>query len=280
MAKSSSKKNRLGFIVGLITVVFAVVGIASTADRVISKVKNFDSKAAAKAEYEEFLEPFVMFDPDPFDDISTAKIAQLINAAIWSVTSDDDSSDMYEYTDGGLLIPAQAVTEEFTRLFGSQIEDLEYVYRTVDMSAHDITYDSAQAGFIIPITSIDTAYIPEVYEIETQGNSIILSVGYIGAKSWAQVKDGEYSAAEPDKYMQITLREQDNGGYYIASVQSGDSQQVAAITVTAPVTSTEKATAPVTESTTAAEETQASEDEESTSDIQEDSQEESAESED
>ncbi len=280
MAKSSSKKNRLGFIVGLITVIFAVVGIASTADRVISKVKNFDSKAAAKAEYEEFLEPFVMFDPDPFDDISTAKIAQLINAAIWSVTSDDDSSDMYEYTDGGLLIPAQAVTEEFTRLFGSQIEDLEYVYRTVDMSAHDITYDSAQAGFIIPITSIDTAYIPEVYEIETQGNSIILSVGYIGAKSWAQVKDGEYSAAEPDKYMQITLREQDNGGYYIASVQSGDSQQVAAITVTAPVTSTEKATAPVTESTTAAEETQASEDEESTSDIQEDSQEESAESED
>ena len=280
MAKSSSKKNRLGFIVGLITVIFAVVGIASTADRVISKVKNFDSKAAAKAEYEEFLEPFVMFDPDPFDDISTAKIAQLINAAIWSVTSDDDSSDMYEYTDGGLLIPAQAVTEEFTRLFGSQIEDLEYVYRTVDMSAHDITYDSAQAGFIIPITSIDTAYIPEVYEIETQGNSIILSVGYIGAKSWAQVKDGEYSAAEPDKYMQITLREQDNGGYYIASVQSGDSQQVAAITVTAPVTSTEKATAPVTESTTAAKETQASEDEESTSDIQEDSQEESAESED
>lgn len=280
MAKSSSKKNRLGFIVGLITVIFAVVGIASTADRVISKVKNFDSKAAAKAEYEEFLEPFVMFDPDPFDDISTAKVAQLINAAIWSVTSDDDSSDMYEYTDGGLLIPAQAVTEEFTRLFGSQIEDLESVYRTVDMSAHDITYDSAQAGFIIPITSIDTAYIPEVYEIETKGNSIILSVGYIGAKSWAQVKDGEYSAAQPDKYMQITLREQDNGGYYIASVQSGDSQQVAAITVTAPVTSTEKITAPVTESTTAVGESQAAEDEESTSDAQDDSQEETTESED
>ncbi len=280
MAKSSSKKNRLGFIVGLITVVFAVVGIASTADRVISKVKNFDSKAAAKAEYEEFLEPFVMFDPDPFDDISTAKIAQLINAAIWSVTSNDDSSDMYEYTDGGLLIPAQAVTEEFTRLFGSQIEDLESVYRTVDMSAHDITYDSAQAGFIIPITSIDTAYIPEVYEIETKGNSIILSVGYIGAKSWAQVKDGEYSAAEPDKYMQITLREQDNGGYYIASVQSGDSQQVAAITVTAPVTSTEKVTVPVTESTTAVDESQTAEDEESTSEAQEDSQEETMESED
>ena len=179
MAKSSSKKNRLGFIVGLITVVFAVVGIASTADRVISKVKNFDSKAAAKAEYEEFLEPFVMFDPDPFDDISTAKIAQLINAAIWSVTSNDDSSDMYEYTDGGLLIPAQAVSEEFTRLFGSQIEDLESVYRTVDMSAHDITYDSAQAGFIIPITSIDTAYIPEVYEIETKGNSIIGESRYL-----------------------------------------------------------------------------------------------------
>ncbi len=280
MAKSSSKKNRLGFIVGLITVIFAVAGIASTAQWVITKVKNFDSKAAAKAEYEEFLEPFVMFDPDPFDDISTAKIAQLINAAIWSVTSDDDSSDMYEYTDGGLLIPAQAVTEEFIRLFGSQIEDLESVYRTVDMSAHDITYDSAQAGFIIPITSIDTAYIPEVYEIETKGNSIILSVGYIGAKSWAQVKDGEYSAAEPDKYMQITLREQENGEYYIASVQSGDSQQVAAITVTAPVTSTEKATSSAPESTTAEGESQAAEDEESTSEAQDDSQEETTDSED
>ena len=94
------------------------------------------------------------------------------------------------------------------------------------LCSHDITYDSAQGGFIIPITSLEVAYTPEIYEIEKKANSIILSVGYIGAKAWAEIDGGEYVSPQPDKFMKITLRQGENG-YYIASLQSVNAQEVA-----------------------------------------------------
>jgi hypothetical protein len=105
------------------------------------------------------------------------------------------------------------------------------------MSSHDITYDSAQGGFIIPITSLEVAYTPEVYEIEKKANSIILSVGYIGSKAWAEINGDEYASPQPDKFMKITLRQGDKG-YYIASLQSVNAQEIAnAPTVAATVVS-------------------------------------------
>jgi RNA polymerase sigma factor (sigma-70 family) len=93
------------------------------------------------------------------------------------------------------------------------------------MSAFDITYDAALKSYILPITGIESAYTPKVYEIEEKGSSVILSVGYINNKAWAQVADDGYTTPEPDKYMKITLRER-SGGMYVASIQAVDGQEV------------------------------------------------------
>ena len=224
----AKKKSKLAFPLGMLIIIFAIIGIVAAAKAGVSLFRDLTDNSAQKEEYEEFLRPVVMYDPDPFDDVRSADITQLVNAAIWSLITQSGSTESFAYSTGdnmGILIPVEQVTAEFNRLFGNEI-DIASQYDSIDMSSHDITYDSAQGGFIIPITSLEVAYTPEIYEIEKKANSVILSVGYIGSKAWAEIDGGEYVAPQPDKFMKITLR-QGEKGYYIASLQSVNAQEVA-----------------------------------------------------
>lgn len=225
MAKT--KKNKLAFPIGIIAAILAVVGLITVIRFSADTVKNLADKTADKKEYEQLLTPVVMFDPDPFDDLTQADVSQLLNSAVWALLMSEDGADKYPYSEGeniGIVVPQADIEQYFVSLFGTEI-DIASMHSSLDMSEYDITYDAALQSYILPITGIESAYTPKVYDIKKQGSSFILSVGYIGTKAWVQVADGEYSAPEPDKFMKITLRERD-GGMYISSIQATDIQEV------------------------------------------------------
>lgn len=225
MAKT--KKNKLAFPIGVIAAILAVVGLITVIRFSADTVKNLADKTADKKEYEQMLTPVVMFDPDPFDDLTQADVSQLLNSAVWALLMSEDGADKYPYSEGeniGIIVPQADIEQYFVSLFGTEI-DIASMHSSLDMSEYDITYDAALQSYILPITGIESAYTPKVYDIKKQGSSVILSVGYIGTKAWVQVADGEYSAPEPDKFMKITLRERD-GGMYISSIQATDIQEV------------------------------------------------------
>lgn len=242
MAKSKNK-NRLAFPIGIIAAVLAVIGLITVIRFSADTIQNFSDKTAEKKEYEEMLTPVVMFDPDPFDDLTQADVSQLLNSAVWALLMSDEGADKYPYSEGetfGILVPQEDIEQYFVSLFGTEI-DLASLHSSIDMSEYEITYDAALKSYILPITGVESAYTPKVYEIEKQGSSVILSVGYIGNRAWVQIEDGEYTAPEPDKYMKITLRER-SGGMYISSIQAVDGQEV--------IGTTEQTRAPETEATT------------------------------
>lgn len=255
MAKA--KKNKLAFPIGVIAAILAVVGLITVIKFSVDTVKNLADHTADKKEYEQMLTPVVMFDPDPFDDLTQADVSQLLNSAVWALLMSEDGADKYPYSEGeniGIVVPQADIEQYFVSLFGTEI-DIASMHTTLDMSEYDITYDAARQSYILPITGIESAYTPKVYDIQKQGSSLILSVGYIGTKAWVQVADGEYSAPEPDKYMKITLRERD-GGMYISSIQATDVQEVIGTTerreyiedesTTLPTVSEAETTAPLT----------------------------------
>ncbi len=240
MAKT---KNRLAFPIGIIAGILAVIGLITIIRFSVDTIQNLSDKAAEKKEYEKMLTPVVMFDPDPFDDLTQADVSQLLNSAVWSLLMSDEGADKYPYSEGetfGILVPQGDIEQYFVSLFGTEI-DLASLHSSIDMSEYEITYDAALKSYILPITGVESAYTPKVYEIEKQGSSVILSVGYIGNRAWVQIEDGEYTAPEPDKYMKITLRER-SGGMYISSIQAVDGQEV--------IGTTDKTRAPETEATT------------------------------
>ncbi len=252
MAKA--KKNRLAFPIGIVAGVLAVIGLITVIKFSADTINNLTDNASEKSEYEKMLTPVVMFDPDPFDDLTQADVSQLLNSAVWALLMSEDGADKYPYSEGeniGIVVPQTDIEQFFISLFGTEI-DIASLHSSIDMSEYDITYDAALKSYILPITGIESAYTPKVYEIEKQGSSLILSVGYIVNKAWVQISDGEYAAPEPDKYMKITLRERD-GGMYVSSIQAVDGQEVIGTTersetepeaTTAPETT--EATAPLT----------------------------------
>ncbi len=254
MAKA--KKNKLAFPIGIIAGILAVIGLVTVIKFSVDTVKNITDDTADKKEYEQMLTPVVMFDPDPFDDLTQADASQLLNSAVWALLMSEDGADKYPYSEGeniGIVVPQADIEQYFVSLFGTEI-DIASMHSTLDMSEYDITYDAARQSYILPITGIESAYTPKVYDIQKQGSSVILSVGYIGTKAWVQVADGEYAAPEPDKYMKITLRERD-GGMYISSIQATDVQEVIGTTehrdepveeTTLPLTEAETTSAPLT----------------------------------
>ncbi|MBQ3006461.1 MAG: hypothetical protein IJD78_02765 [Clostridia bacterium] len=228
MAARKRKKNKLAFPVGVIAIILAIIGLVTVVDFSIDTVKNLTDKTADKKEYEEMLKPVVMFDPDPFDDLTQADVSQLLNSAVWALLMSEDGADKYPYSEGenfGIVVPQADIEKYFVSLFGTEI-DIAAMHSSIDMSDYDITYDAALKSYILPITGVESAYTPKVYTIEEQGSSLILSVGYIGNSAWVQVADGEYTAPEPDKYMKITLRERSGGTMYVSSIQSTDGQEV------------------------------------------------------
>ncbi len=225
MAKA--KKNKLAFPIGIIAAVLAVIGLITVIKFSADTVKDLADNTADKKEYEKMLTPVVMFDPDPFDDLTQADVSQLLNSAVWALLMSDEGTDKYNYSEGenfGIVVPQSDIEQYFVSLFGTEI-DIASMHSSIDMSEYDITYDAALKSYILPITGIESAYTPKVYDIEKQGSSLVLSVGYIGNKAWVQIADGEYAAPEPDKFMKITLRERD-GGRYVSSIQATDVQEV------------------------------------------------------
>ncbi len=228
--KKNPQKSRLAFPLGLLAVVLAIIGAVTVVNFAVDKVQLLTDRTAEKAEYEKFLKPVVMFDPDPFDDLGQADITQLLNSAVWALLTDETNSDKYEYLEGGLKVPQADIEAKFISLFGTEI-DIASMHTLLDMSVYDISYDSTLQCYIIPVTGVETAYTPKVFEIKEQGSTVILTVGYIGNEVWAQIDSPDSYVPEPDKYMEITLRERDDN-YYIAAIKAIDSQEVATVATT------------------------------------------------
>lgn len=245
---NSKRKNKLAFPIGIIAGILAIVGLVTVINFTVDKINGLTDKTAEKAEYEEMLKPVVMFDPDPFDDLTQADVSQLLNSAVWALLMSEDGADKYPYSEGetfGIVVPQADIESYFVSLFGTEI-DIASLHSSIDMSEYEITYDAALKSYILPITGVESAYTPKVYEIEKQGSSKILSVGYIGNLAWAQIEDGEYTTPEPDKYMKITLRERSGGMMYVSSIQAVDGQEVIGTTEPARAPETEAETEPST----------------------------------
>lgn len=243
--KKKKRAHPWAFPLGLLIAVLSITGLVciilagiNTVDRAITKAKNID-------DYNTMLTPVVMNDPDMFDDISKADMNQLIDISIWSILKSNLSPDTYEYGDNGMIIPEEDVAAEYTKLFGTEIAP---IHSTVTGYGYEFFYDSVSRSYTIPLTGIVPTYTPSVIDVDKKSNTIVLTVAYLSSDQWAQNSEGEMVPPEPDKYVKVTLRENDNG-YYISAMQATTNSDTA-------TTNASQTTTAAPETTTAAPATQ------------------------
>lgn len=232
------RRNKAAMPVGIVVIIFAVIGLAAVIAGIILGVGKLTDQSAKKSEYESFITPVIMFDPDPFDDVTKGNQEQLINAAIWALLKSDLDTSVYATDDGNLSIPQADVEKYFSKLFGPEAKP---EHRSVTGLGYEFSYDSAKQAYIVPITGVEPIYTPRVFEISKKGNTVELLVGYLGSSQWAQAENGDMVEPEPDKYVTVVLRESADG-YYVSAIRSTNAPETeSAPTTTTPPDTTQEA---------------------------------------
>jgi len=221
MATEKKSTRKGSFFIGLVVVLLAIVGAGTLISFAGSGVSNLLGDAKKKAEYAKFLEPVIANDPDPFDDVSKASQAQLLDCAIWKLLKQNADLETGRYeavplADGaGFQIPKEDVEETFTLLFG---EPAAFMHDTIDGGSYIFTFDKTKQAYLVPITATMPIYIPRVTEIDKRSRTVVLTVGYLPSSEYAQHENGDIIPPEPDKYRKITLLTS-RDGYVIRAIQ-------------------------------------------------------------
>lgn len=216
---NEKKTKAANYIVGVFVLVFFVIGVASTVSLIAGRVRKASDNGAKLREYESFIYPVVMNDPDTFDDVSKAQQSQLIAISIWSILQSNLDTDKYSYSDKGMLIPKKDVEEAFQRLFGA---DVKVNHTSTDGGGIEFKYSEKKGQYIIPITGITPLYTPSVLDAKEKNDFITLSVGYLSGDDWEQDENGNLVKPEPSKYVKIILRKNGDCGYCISALRSAD----------------------------------------------------------
>ena len=218
--RSVHARRRTGyFIVGLLVLFFAAFGAWRLVTFVVdgAKERAAEKTLAQAAEFNPWLIPAAAVDVEPFDDITGAKMEELVEMSVWSVLNTVSDPSVYEYGVKELRIPAEEVENAYRRFFGT---DVPIVHCTVSGYGYQFAYDELADVYRIPFTTISPLYTPKIVSAEIRGDATVITCGLVNAGLYAQNPEtGELEIPEPDKYIKVTLRRGADGDH-IRAIQS------------------------------------------------------------
>ena len=207
VAHTGRHKRRWAAPLGALILVLAVIGAVSVVTSMVKAVSGAMelSRQEQYTRYAEFIQPVVLFDPQPFDSVARADNEDLLKAAYWAAQLSHNASNEPDYDqitlpDGSTRyrMPVQALLEQGRRLFGVEIAPASF---TIDGMVYQ--YDDAEGQLYVPQNSHSGLYMPKVTHAEKRDGKILLTVGYISTMSVG-------ADPQPVKTMLYTLR--DDGG--------------------------------------------------------------------
>ncbi|MBQ6935371.1 MAG: hypothetical protein IJN49_02370, partial [Clostridia bacterium] len=160
------KKKKAPFIIGLIVIIFAVIGVISVGIFIKNSVKENITAENDYSAYSKYLTWVVGIDPDPFTDITKADFDDLLNIAVCSLLTDGVKTDEYDVTEFGLVVPAADVEQYFRRWFGN---DVQIVHATVQGYGYEFQYDATTNCYYVPLTGVVPPFTARIESAKKTG---------------------------------------------------------------------------------------------------------------
>lgn len=180
-----------------------------------SVMEMFDNSGELER-FESFISPVVMMDPAPFTTVENLDDDALLQSSLWAALTGENRS-AYTYDENGLLlVPASDVNVAAAKLYGPETH---IVHRSFDDTDASYLFDPEISAYRVPSVN-KVAYSPSITSMQKNGDSIVLTVGYVAPGNiWTtEPADGsENSEPTPEKYMLYTLTKSEQG-YYISSL--------------------------------------------------------------
>lgn len=215
METKARKPINKTMVFGGVVLFFAVIGLIASIVFVVKGIGSIAGGSKKKEELAWFISPVVMQDPPPFESPDKATNTTIITAGVWRFIMTQDTSKYPIDEFNFITVPQSDIEVQIKQLFG----DVQYTHETVGDTELMITYNSEAKSYIFPATPHVLPYTPKVEEIKKEGDSYVLTVGYIPpGLAWQGDVTGKKYEPEPEKIMEYTLTKNEKGEYLIYSV--------------------------------------------------------------
>lgn len=203
--------------VGAVLIALALIGAISLCSVLINLGARVLDNTSQKEAFEWKIYPLLMFDPATFDDPKQLDEEFLLKTALWSTLLENKTK--YNYDEYGfLLVPASDLDVAAKSLYGSGItlqhksfsEGYDYAYN----------YDEESKIYSVPVLGQSAGYVPEVVEIQKNGNIYTLIVGYVAPTTLWNVSEDGSAESVPDKYLYYDLEKVARGEFTVKAVRN------------------------------------------------------------
>jgi hypothetical protein len=197
-------RRRYGVAVGSLVLVLAIVGVAFIATTIGNQIYTAATDDSKLREYDAFLTPVIMQDPQPFASPDKATDEFVLNASLWRTITANNGTNYTEYDDAGrVLVPLGDVVQSCRDLFGP---DCQLQAKTPAQETF-FEYNSDENKFHVALYSSDSTFVPYTDNAKKQSDSTILRVGYVSpSDAWRTQTSSTVTAPKPTKYMDYVLK--------------------------------------------------------------------------
>lgn len=213
--------------IGLLVLVFAVIGVISTVVGGFRFVKNMRDTSHLTNEMYYTLLPLMQYTPTAFESVETAEQAPLIQAALYAVTNREwirqqqDVNYVSPYTTddfGRTIVPIEAVTEAYHTLFGNDFTPKYATFGVEGDSYFSFEYEEDKQHYHVP-QQTSGAFEPVIGTIQRAGDTYTVQVGYVHLQD-VTVDDYGNKVVDMQKatYRQYYTVEDTENGYVIRAV--------------------------------------------------------------
>lgn len=218
-AKKSRKKHgkhRYAAPVGGAYILLALIGVIAVLYGAVQLYGKLTDNSKLLRQIERQIQPVMMFDPVPFDNIQDVDNKVLVKTSIWSCMYSDKRGS-YTYDDNGMiLIPVSDVEVAAVKLYGPEVK---LTHTSLDEDGISYTYDAENNVYRVPMMAQGGYYTAMVVDMQKKDGIYEVTVGYVApGASWTTTEDGDSYTPTPDKYMIYRMKKED-GEYYIVGIK-------------------------------------------------------------
>ena len=209
-------RHRYAAPVGGTYILLALIGVVAVIFGAVQLYGKLTDNSKLLRQIERQIQPVMMFDPVPFDNIQDVDNKVLVKTSIWSCMYSDKRGS-YTYDDNGMiLIPVSDVQVAAAKLYGPEAK---LTHTSLDEDGISYTYDAENNVYRVPMMAQGGYYTPMVVDMQKKSDVYEVKVGYVApGASWTTTEDGDSYTPTPDKYMIYRMKKED-GAYYIVGIK-------------------------------------------------------------
>ena len=225
-SKSGKRRGKFAYAapVGFLVSLLSIVGVIAIIMSVVGYFQKKNDDTALRKELYYYLEPLLVYSPEPFTNAAKQEQDAFLNAAAYRVMLAEQNrmlmeGDEYPQYDVELemncyIVPVKVVEEAYYTLFGPKAK---LTHRTIEGSG--IEYSKADDCYYIPYWEANTGYEIVIDTIKQYKDRYEVRVGFVPVTDIKYDEHGETIAPTADQathFQTYTLtRDKDKGTYYI-----------------------------------------------------------------